>query len=597
MVPRISLCIRPRPSAVVIPHHLAQGCARCESRHPDEGRREFRVTLPAAEERFLGVQDRHVPGGLELFAKGVGGPPVILASRAPRQLRESAKRSRAVGVGHAREGVLVIDRDGERAMPIVLEVLPGDGGEHGVRLADTAEHVRHEGQANLAGDVPGQGDADEAACFLPHRSDRCGGDELARDDEIRLFLPTVSVVDEHEPSRLQGVHGGLDFVHDFEEPMGVFQSYCRNHLSGRHDARRCPYFDGDDGSPVLDPPALAHLDPSGMRDIVAALPDQLMDGRRRGGAADVGLERADRVFLLGMGGSGIAGEVFAAWAADRSRVPIQPVHDYRLPAHASSGDALVAISYSGNTEETIAAVSEGIKLGCRLVAVTSGGALANLARDAGAPVIEIPRGFPPRGTFGYQFGVLARLGRSWILGDSAAEFDRAVDHLHDLRGRLSPETGVRRNPAKALASRLRDRIPIVYGAPPLGPIAKRWQTQFNENAKVLAFSSLFPEADHNEIIGWCSDARAGSLAPIFLRDSDESPEMRWRLDASAALFSRKTRVEQPRDEAPGLLARLLGLLYLGDYTSLYLAALRKVDPMPVAPIDELKARLRRRRKS
>ena len=345
---------------------------------------------------------------------------------------------------------------------------------------------------------------------------------------------------------------------------------------------------------MLDPSTIAHADPSGMRDIVASLPDQLVDGLRRGEVARAAVEGADRAFLLGMGGSGIAGEVFAAWAADRSRTVIQPVHDYRLPPRASSGDVLVAVSYSGNTEETIAAVGEGIKLGCRLVVVTSGGRLAELAHGAGAPVVEIPEGFPPRGTFGYQFGILASLGGSWILGNPSSELDAAVDHLRDLRGRFLPDVGMRRNAAKVLASRIRTRIPIVYGAGPFGPIAKRWQTQFNENAKALAFSSLFPEADHNEIIGWCSDPRARSLAPIFLRDRDETPEMRRRLDASAALFSRKARVEQPRDEAPGLLSRLLGLLYLGDYTSLYLAALRKVDPMPVAPIDELKSRLRRK---
>jgi glucose/mannose-6-phosphate isomerase len=343
---------------------------------------------------------------------------------------------------------------------------------------------------------------------------------------------------------------------------------------------------------MLEPAAVARRDPGRMRDIVASLPDQLEDGFRRGSRHRLDLGEAERVFVIGMGGSGIAGEVFAAWSADRSRLPIQTVHDYRLPPYAKSGDVLVAMSYSGTTEETVAATAEGIKLGCRLVAVSSGGTLKEVASRAGGVSVEVPSGFPPRGTFGYQFGILAGLGRAWMLGEIGPEISAAVSHLRDLRKSLAPDVGVRSNRAKALAIRLRSRIPVIYGAPPYVSVAKRWQTQLNENAKSLAFSSSFPEADHNEIVGWSKDSRSKSLAPVFLRDPDEAKEMRIRLDASVRIFSQKTRIEQVRDEAKGLLSRLLGLVFLGDYTSLYLAALRNVDPMPVEPIEELKTLLR-----
>lgn len=325
---------------------------------------------------------------------------------------------------------------------------------------------------------------------------------------------------------------------------------------------------------------------------MASLPDQLEDGFRRGGRPRLELGDAERVFVVGMGGSGIAGEVFAAWAADRSRLPVRAVHDYRLPPDARSGDILVAMSYSGTTEETVAATTEGIKLGCRLVAVSSGGTLEELAEKADAIFVEVPGGFPPRGTFGYQFGILAALGAAWILGDVRPEIAAAVSHLQELRGRLAPEVILRSNRAKSLATRLRNRIPVIYGAPPYVPVAKRWQTQLNENAKTIAFSSFFPEADHNEIVGWATDPRSRLLAPVFLRDPQEANKMRTRLDVSARLFSRKTRIEQVQDDANELLSRMLGLVYLGDYTSLYLAALRNMDPMPVKPIEELKAGLR-----
>jgi glucose/mannose-6-phosphate isomerase len=188
---------------------------------------------------------------------------------------------------------------------------------------------------------------------------------------------------------------------------------------------------------------------------------------------------------------------------------------------------------------------------------------------------------------------LAALGANFVLGDVRVELERGIAHLRALRKSLRSDVRLRSNRAKSLAVRLRNRIPVFYAAPPYGPIARRWQTQFNENAKAIAFTSSFPEADHNELVGWSADSRARSLVPVFLRDFDESSEIRRRLDASASLFSRWTQVEQVRDRGKTLLDRMLGLLYLGDFTSLYLAVLRKVDPLPVAPIEQLKARLKR----
>ena len=344
---------------------------------------------------------------------------------------------------------------------------------------------------------------------------------------------------------------------------------------------------------MLEADAVARVDKGGMRDIIASFPEQLTEGLRRGVGLAAELAVVPRVFIAGMGGSGIAGEIFSAWVAARSKIPIHPVHDYRLPSYAKPGDLLIAVSYSGDTEETLAAAAEGIKLGCTLVAVTAGGRLARLARDTRAPLIEVPGGLPPRYAFGYLFGILPSLGADWVYGDLRGELERATVHLRDLRDHYRPEASLGRNRAKSLASRLRSTTPIVYGAPPFDAIAKRWQTQFNENAKVLSFSSSLPEADHNEIVGWALDARARRFTPILLRDADETPEMHRRLDATATLLGKHTRVEQVRDDDDQLLGRMLGTLFLGDYASLYLATLRKVDPAPMAPITELKARLRR----
>jgi glucose/mannose-6-phosphate isomerase len=345
------------------------------------------------------------------------------------------------------------------------------------------------------------------------------------------------------------------------------------------------------GPEMMDARAVAAVDPGGMRTIIASLPEQLATGLRIGSAPRVRIEDALRIFVVGMGGSAIGADVFAAWVADRSKVAIQVIRDYRLPSYARPEDLVVAISYSGNTEETLGATAEGLKLGCRVVAITSDGALRDLARRNNFPVFEVPPGLPPRGAFGHLFGILAGIGSEWALGDLHDEVNQAVAHLQDLRRHLSPETAARSNRAKALAARMKGKVPVIYGAPPFTAIAKRWQTQLNENAKVLAFASAFPEADHNELVGWVEDPRARSFLAVLLRDKDEAPEMRRQLDITVSLMSKRTKVVEVQDDGSTLLSRMLGSLYLGDHVSLYLAALRRVDPLVLKPITTLKAKL------
>src|SRR6266566_128983 len=144
---------------------------------------------------------------------------------------------------------------------------------------------------------------------------------------------------------------------------------------------------------MLEPRAVARVDPGGMRDIIASLPDQISAGAIWAtGKPRPPAREARRIFLVGMGGSAIAGDVFAAWVADRCKVPIQVVRDYRLPAYARSEDLLVAVSYSGNTEETMSAAMQGMQHGCRMVAVTSGGSLRDLARKKRVPIVDVPTG-------------------------------------------------------------------------------------------------------------------------------------------------------------------------------------------------------------
>src|SRR3989442_14935037 len=301
-------------------------------------------------------------------------------------------------------------------------------------------------------------------------------------------------------------------------------------------------------SRMLEARTVAAVDPGGMRDIIASLPEQLSTGMKVGKAAPVPIEEAQRIFIVGMGGSAIGGDVFAAWLADRAKIPIQVVRDYRLPAYTRPEDLLVAVSYSGNTEETLAATAQGIKLGCRVVAITSGGTLRDLARGNKMDAFAVPTGLPPRGAFGHLFGILSGIGGEWAVGALDDELKEAIAHLQALRTRLRPESGVRSNRAKAPPARIRAAVPVMYSAPPLVAVARRWQTQLNENSKVLAFSSTFPEADHNELVGWMEDSRARAHSAILLRERDEAPDIRRQPHNTGGLTSRKTKPEQIRSD-------------------------------------------------
>ena len=337
---------------------------------------------------------------------------------------------------------------------------------------------------------------------------------------------------------------------------------------------------------MLDEAAVRRVDKSGIVRDVASLPDQLLRGLSQGGGLGP-LAAGRRVVIVGMGGSAIAGEVLGAWLAAEHELALTIARDSRLPPGIGEGDLVVAVSYSGNTMETLSAVREALARGCDLVGVASGGALKDLCGARGYPLAVLPSGMMPRAAFGSVFGALAGL----FAANVAEEVKKAAEVVRKQAAKLAPSVAAPRNAAKRLAQKLRGRTPIVYGTPTYAPVARRWQTQFNENAKVLAWASVLPEADHNELVGWAEDTAAKRFAPIFLRDPEEAADHRAMMDATRDLVKGKAKVEEIHAEGATLLARMLTTIQLGDWTSLYLAILRKVDPTPVTVIGELKSRL------
>jgi glucose/mannose-6-phosphate isomerase len=278
-----------------------------------------------------------------------------------------------------------------------------------------------------------------------------------------------------------------------------------------------------------------------------------------------------------MGGSAIGGELLRAIVAAECPVPITRVRGFGIPVWAGPGTLVVCVSYSGETEETLACARQARSQRAGMLCIGSGGTLAEVAADAGAPFAALPGGLQPRAALGYLFGALASafegigLARRG-LSEQAARGAEQVD----------------RDAARALGRRLAGTVALVYGAGALAAVAYRWKTQLNENAKLHAFSHAFPELDHNEIVGWAGAPR-GTFSAVMLRDAREDPQLGRRIEATAKLIEPDAAfVEHVAGRGETRVESALSLLAHGDWASYEAALARGVDPTPVARIGELK---------
>jgi glucose/mannose-6-phosphate isomerase len=335
---------------------------------------------------------------------------------------------------------------------------------------------------------------------------------------------------------------------------------------------------------------IAAIDRHDLLDDVLGMPEQLRDALWRVESAKLQPhETPDGLVVAGMGGSAIGGALARAALGDRASRPIMVARGYALPAWTTPDTTVLCASYSGHTEETLAIYDAAGALGARRVVATTGGKLAQAARADGVPVIPLPSGFQPRAAVAYSLVVALEVAGLCGAGESLhAEIDVAAAHAEELVRDWGPEAGGG-NLAKELARGLHGTIPQVAGAGLTAPIAYRWKTQVNENAKTPCFAHELPELDHNEIVGWDGAADVGRFSAVFLDDSDLHPRIRQRIELTRGLIAgnaagtyRVEGVGQTRTE------RLVSLVLLGDLMSLYLAVLRSVDPTPVPSIDNLK---------
>lgn len=340
------------------------------------------------------------------------------------------------------------------------------------------------------------------------------------------------------------------------------------------------------------------VDSQGMREAHASLPDQIERAAAAARELD-GLpehEWVEQVVILGMGGSGVAGDVVHAVTAPLSPVPVTVVKSYELPAFVGEGTLAFAMSFSGDTEEVIESATEAAVQGAKVVAVTSGGELERLATGWGSPISRIETDVSqPRAALGALVTPpLVALERVGLFPGATQWIALALDQLKRRRDELLSDA----SPARDIARRIARTIPVIHGGGALGTTAaQRWKTQINENAKAPAFWSSQPELCHNEIVGWGQngDVTRQVLSLVQLRHTAEHPQVDRRHQlVGEAMREFVAEVIEVRSEGEGDLAQLLDLIFVGDFVSLEMAFNEGIDPGPIAAIDELKAALNAR---
>ncbi|MEE9323646.1 MAG: bifunctional phosphoglucose/phosphomannose isomerase [Candidatus Aenigmarchaeota archaeon] len=327
-----------------------------------------------------------------------------------------------------------------------------------------------------------------------------------------------------------------------------------------------------------DPKEIERIDISKVVKVMDKFPEQCEEGIEIGRKFVKKLEREKpgRVCVCGMGGSGIAGDILAGAFPDRD---IRVFKGYELPKYIGKGDLVFAVSYSGNTEETLSVFREAERRGYEIIAVTSGGELERECVKHSIDYVKIPKGIKPRFSLGYLlFPIIVILEKIKFL--KKQKLDLVVKNLRETREEIWTETPAKDNPAKRIAMKLVDSVPVVQGFGIYEPIAYRTRTQFNENSKIPSFSENFPELDHNSILGWEGGGYlTRNFSVILIRDDKEGGKIWERIEFTKKLLRKSVKyVVEVWSLYPHELSRMLSTMYVLDFVTVYLGLLRNKDP-------------------
>ena len=333
-----------------------------------------------------------------------------------------------------------------------------------------------------------------------------------------------------------------------------------------------------------------------MESFVSSFNRQLRHAAEIGAAADLSAlkdgPRPTHVVVAGVGGSGIGGDVVRGIVLDRLLIPLLVVRTYTVPAFVGPDTLFIASSFSGDTEETLAAVDAAQVAGARIVAITSGGGLLTRAERHGWPTVRIPgESKLPRANVGYSLvQLLFVLRAAGLLGD---EFQGELTEAASL---LETHQDAIQRQARDLAHSLTDHLPMIYADARLEAVALRFRQQLNENANQLALVNTFSEMNHNEIVGWENPAAVlARTAVVLLRTPLDHPRVAVRMELCVPVFAAHAASVTILDaRGASALAQALYLIHLLDWASVFTARLNGADPLTVPAIDELKARLAER---
>ena len=342
---------------------------------------------------------------------------------------------------------------------------------------------------------------------------------------------------------------------------------------------------------MLTPEEISRYDSAGMLNRILNLPQQIQHAMAISQAASFKFQtEIFNVCVAGMGGSAIGGDIVRACLSDVITVPFIVSRYYSLPKFVDNKSLVIVCSYSGDTEETLSAYDDALAKRATIVCVTSGGSLAEKARVNGHPLVLVPGGYPPRAALGYLttplFYILFFAG---MISNPKKELQESVEVLTGLADAYHPR--VASNRAQEIAYALQGKIPLIYtAAAGLEPVAMRWKGQLSENSEVMAFYNVFPELNHNEVMGWGPLQEINrNFRPVYLRDRHLHHNILKRMQITKTILEQHTEgVVEVESSGTSLLARMFSLIFLGDMVSLYLAILNRVDPTAIGNINYIK---------
>lgn len=327
-----------------------------------------------------------------------------------------------------------------------------------------------------------------------------------------------------------------------------------------------------------------------MNDLIAGFSKQLVEAIKIGEKSSLKKHSStlNNVLISGLGGSGIGGTIVSQITATEAKLPICVSKGYFLPANVNQHTLVIISSYSGNTEETVQTLEEALNRKAKIVCITSGGKIADIAQKNNLDLIVIPGGMPPRSCLGYSLTQLFFVLHYFevILGKFKQELKNAISLID------SEEKNIK-SLSKEIAKKLSGKIPVIYTTTYKEGIAIRLRQQINENAKMLCWHHVFPEMNHNELVGWRE--KNENLAVIFFRDNEEYSRNNTRFEICKEVISKYTStLIEIYTKGNSDIEKAIYLIHLGDWISMFLADIKGIDATEVKIIDHLKSELAKR---